>query len=360
MIFSTVYAVTRHLLSLPALLLRRNVSKEAELLVLRHQNTVLRRQVPRVRYEPADRLWLAALSHLIPRHRWGKVFPIAPATLLAWHRKLVANKWDYGNRRRPGRSPTAAEVKALILRMAAENPRWGHRCIHGELTRLGHKIAAATVWNILNRPGIDPAPRRSGPTWKQFLTAQAERIAAVDFLHVDTVNLKRLYALIMLEHGSRRAHLLGVTANLTGPWIAQAARNFLIDTDTDTTKLKFLIRDRGGQFTDAFDAVFADAGLRVIKSPPQAPKANADCERIIGTLRRDLLDRMLILNERHLRRTLTRYLEHYNTARPHRGIGQLSPSQAETGPPTPNDLADHRVHRRSILGGLINEYQIAS
>ncbi|MBF8188155.1 transposase [Nonomuraea sp. K274] len=244
--------------------------------------------------------------------------------------------------------------------MAAENPGWGHRRIHGELTRLGHKIATSTVWNILNRAGIERAPRRSGPTRKQFLTAQAEHIAAVDFLHVDTVKLTRLYALIMLEHDSRRAHVLGVTANPTRSWTAQTARNFLINTDADATKLKFLIRDRGGQFTDAFDAVFADAGLRVIKSPPQAPKANAHCERIVGTLRRALLDRMLILNERHLRRTLIRYPEHYNTARPHRGIGQLSPAQAETGPPTPIDLAKHRAHRRPILGGLINDYQIAN
>jgi transposase len=272
-ILSTVYAVTRRLLSLPALLLRSDVSKEAELLVLRHQNAVLRRQVPRVRYEPADRLWLAALSHLIPRRRWGNIFPITPATLLAWHRKLVAKKWDYSKRRRPGRPPTAAEVKALVLRMAAENPRWGHRRIHGELTRLGHKIAASTVWNILDRAGIDLAPRRSGPTWKQFLTAQAEHIVAVNFLHVDTVNLKRLHALVMLEHGSRRAHLLGVTANPTGQWATQAARNFLMDTDTDTTNLKFLIRDRGGQFTDTFDAVFADAGLRVLKTPPRPRKS---------------------------------------------------------------------------------------
>ncbi|MFC7718518.1 integrase core domain-containing protein [Nonomuraea recticatena] len=208
-----MYAVTRRLLSLPALLFRSDVSKEAELLVLRHENAVLRRQVPRVRYEPADRLWLAA-------------------------------------------------------------------------------------------------------------------------------------------------HLLGVTANPTGEWTTQVARNFLMDTDL--TNIKFLIRDRAGQFTDAFDTVFADAGLRVLRSPPQAPKANAHCERIIGTLRRELLDRTLILNERHLHRILTRYLEHYNTARPHRGLGQLSPSQAETGQPSPVDLASHRVHRRPILGGLVNEYQIAS
>ncbi|WP_198168456.1 integrase core domain-containing protein [Herbidospora yilanensis] len=168
---------------------------------------------------------------------------------------------------------------------------------------------------------------------------------------MDTVHIQRLYALVMLEHGSRRTHLLGVTTNPTGQWTAQAARNFLMDSDIDSTKLKFLIRDRAGQFTSSFDAVFADAGLRILTSPPQAPKANAHCERIIGTLRRELLDRMLILNECHLRRTLTRYLQHYNTTRPHRSIGQLSPSQADAGPPTMIDLANHRVHRKTILGG---------
>jgi hypothetical protein len=150
------------LLSLPALLLRRDFSKEAELLVLRHQNAVLRRQIPRVRYEPADRLWLAALSHLIPRHTWGKVFPITPATLLAWHRALVTKKWDYSKRRRPGRPSTAAAVKALILRMAAENTGWGHRRIHGELTRLGHKVSASTVWNILHQAGLTPLRAAAG------------------------------------------------------------------------------------------------------------------------------------------------------------------------------------------------------
>ncbi|MFI6504427.1 integrase core domain-containing protein [Nonomuraea typhae] len=214
------------------------------------------------------------------------------------------------------------------------------------------------MWNILNQAGIDPCPRRSGPAWKQFLTAQAEHIVAVDFLHVDTIDLKRIHALVRLEHRSRRAHLLGVTAGPASDWATQAVRNFLLDTDTTT--MKFLIRDRAGQFTDAFDAVFADAGLSVRKSAPQAPKASAPCERIIGTLRRELLDRTLILNEQHLRRTLTRYLKHDNMARPHRGLGQMPPSPAEAGPPSPVDLAGHRVHRRAILGGLINEYRIAS
>ncbi|MET7926552.1 integrase [Streptomyces sp. NPDC005349] len=195
---------------------------------------------------------------------------MTPATLPAWHRKPVAKKWDYTQRRRPGRPPTAAAVKALVLRVAADNPGRGHRHTHGELTRLGHKMAAPTVWNILNRAGIDPAPRRTGPTWRQLLQAQAEHIVAVDFLHVDTINLKRTYALVRLEHGTRRAHLLGVTAHPTSPGTTQAARNFLMNTKNR----KFLIRDRAG-LTDAFDAVFTNTGLRVLKSPTQAPKANA-------------------------------------------------------------------------------------
>ena len=146
-------------------------------------------------------------------------------------------------------------------RLESENPHRGHRRIHGELTRLGHKIAAATVRNILHKAGIDPAPRRSGPTWKQFLAAQAEHILTVDFLHVETITLRRIYALVLLEHGSRRAHLLGVTANPAGEWTTQAARNFLMDDENglDATSPRFLIRDRGGQFTDTFDAVFTDA-----------------------------------------------------------------------------------------------------
>ena len=210
-------------------LTRREASKEAELLVLRHENAVLRRQISRVRYQPGDRLWLAALSRLIPRHRWGEVFTVTPATLLAWHRRLVNRKWDYTSRRRPGRPSTAAAIRKLVIRMATDNPAWGHRRVQGELVRLGHPIAASTVWQILHDAGIDPAPRRAGPTWKQFLTAQARGILAVDFVHVDTVLLRRLYALIVIEHGTRHVHLAGITANPDGAWTTQAARNFLMD-----------------------------------------------------------------------------------------------------------------------------------
>ena len=195
--------------------------------------------------------------------------------------------------------------------------------------------------------------------WKQFLTAQARGILAADFVHVDTVLLRRIYALIVIEHGTRRAHLAGITANPDAAWTTQAARNFLMDLGSRAERVKFLIRDRAGQFTDSFDAVFTADGIRILASPPQAPRANAICERMIGTLRRELLDRLLIVNERHLRQVLTEYLRHYNTARPHRALGQLAPAQAHTWPPE-IDLAGHRTCRKQILGGLTHEYHIAA
>ena len=359
MIFSVFYLVVHCLFGSLMVLARRRVSKDAELLVLRHENAVLRRQVSRVRYEPADRLWLAALSRLIPRPRWGEVFGVTPATLLAWHRRLVTRSWDYTSRRRPGRPPAAAAIRKLVIGIATDNPAWGHRRAQSELVKLGHPIAASTVWQIRYDAGIDPAPRRSGPAWKQFLTAQACGILAADFVHVDTVLLRRLYALIVIEHGTRRVHLAGITADPDGVWTTQAARNFLMDLVERGTSVKFLIRDRAGQFTASFDAVFQAEGIRILASPPQAPRANAICERMIGTLRRELFDRLLIVDEHHLRRVLTEYLRHYNAARPHRSLGQLAPAQAGTRPPEIN-LAEHRIRRKQVLSGLTHEYQIAA
>jgi putative transposase len=248
----------------------------------------------------------------------------------------------------------------MVIRMAADNPTWGHRRVQGELVRLGHRIAASTVWQILHDAGIDPAPRRSGPTWRQFLTAQAKAVLAVDFLHVDTLFLTRIYALITVEHGSRRTHLIGISTHPTEAWTTQAARNLMMDLGDRVTTVKFLLRDRDSRFTRAFDAVFAAEGIRILTSPPQAPRANAICERMIGTLRRELLDRILIVNERHLRRILTDYLHHFNAARPHRTLAQLAPAQAETQPPHGINLADHQIHRRPILDGLTSEYHIAA
>ena len=360
LIISALYLLVRCLLGCLMVLTRRQVSKDAELLVVRHENAVLRRQVSRVRYQPADRLWFAALSRLIPRRRWGEVFMVTPATLLRWHRRLVARTWDYSSRRGSGRPSTAAAIRKLVIRIATENPTWGHRRVQGELIRLGHPIVASTVWQILHDAGIGPAPRRTGPTWKQFLTAQARGILALDFVHVDTVLLRRVYALIVIEHGTRRVHLAGITAHPDGAWTTQAARNVLMDLGYRAASVKFLIRDRAGQFTSSFDAVFTAEGIRILPTPPRAPRANAICERMIGTLRREVFDRLLIINEHHLRQVLTEYLLHYNTARPHRSLGQLTLAQADSQPPGLINLAEHRIRQKQVLGGLTREYYVAA
>jgi putative transposase len=314
-----------------------------------------------VRYEPADRAWLAALARLVPRKRWAEVFPVTPATLLAWHRGLAARKYDTRKRRKPGRPTKCPGIARLVVRLARENPLWGHRRIHGELIKLGVTIAPSTVWEILHAAGIDPAPRRSGPSWQQFLHAQAAGIVAVDFLHVDTVLLKRLYVLVFIEHGSRRMHIGGVSASPTGEWTVQQARNLALSFGERFEDVKFLIRDRGSNFTASFDAVFQAVGTRVLRTAVQAPRMNAICERLVGTLRRELLDRMLILGETHLRATLAKYQVHYNTARPHQGIAQRVPDgRHDDGRLTVADLDRRRVLRKPVLGGLINEYARAA
>ena len=249
MLLKIVYLLVRRILSLAILVFRGDLAKDAELLVLRHENAVLRRHAGRIRYEPADRVWFAALARLIPRRRWAGIFPVTPATLLAWHRRLAARKYDTSRRRKPGRPPTVRSIARLVVRMAEENPLWGYRRIHGELTKLGLAIAPSTVQEILRAAGIGPAPRRSGPTWRQFLRTQAAGILAVDFLHVDTVLLKRLYVLVFIEHGTRRMHLGGVTANPTGEWTVQQARNLAMSLGERFEDFKFLIRDRGSNFT---------------------------------------------------------------------------------------------------------------
>ena len=285
----------------------------------------------RVRYEPANRVWLAALARLIPRNRWAEVFPVTPATLLAWHRRLAAKKYDTSKRRKPGRPPTVPGIARLIVRLAQENPLWGHRRLHGELMKLGVTVAPSTVWEILRAAGIDPAPRRSGPTWRQFLHAQAAGIVAAGFLHVDTVLLRSLYVLVFIEHGTRRMHLGGITANPTGERTVQQARNLALTLDERSGDIRFLIRDRGSTFTASFDAVFQATSARILRTAVQAPRMNATCERLVGTLRRELLDHVLILGKAHLRTVLAEYQVHYNTARPHQGIAQRVPDGKHDG-----------------------------
>ncbi|MFC9670024.1 integrase core domain-containing protein [Streptomyces sp. NPDC056949] len=356
MSLSIVTTLVRNLIKVPSAVLRSRVAKDAEVLALRHENAVLRRQIARFRYEPADRIWLAALSRFVPRERWRQSFTVTSTTLLAWHRQLIARKWTFTRHRRPGRPSTAPAVKQLVLRLARENSSWGAPRIQGELARLGYPIAPSTVWEILHEAGIDPAPQRSGPTWRQFLTAQAHGIIAADFL--DTISLKRLYALILIEHGTRRVHLAGVTVHPTAAWTVQQARNLAMAQGHRLESLRFLLRDRDSKYTRSFDAVLEANDVDILLSPPQAPKANAICERVVGTLRRELLDRMLIYNEAHARAVLAEYLRHYNGHRPHQFRQQLPPDSAEPATPaTVTDLQAHRIRRQRLLGGLINQYE---
>jgi len=277
---------------------------------------------------------------------------VTPETLLRWHRDLIRRHWTKPHRP-AGRPSIPPQLRQLILRIAAANPRWGYRRIHGELTRLGYKFAPSTVWLLLNRAGIDPAPRRAGLTWRQFLSAQPEGIVACDFFHVDTVLLRRLYVLFVIEVATRRVHILGVTANPTGAWVTQQARNLLMGLADRIRQCKFLIRDRDAKFTDAFDAVFASEHIRVLRTPVRAPRANAYAERWVGTVRRELLDRTLITGRRHLETVLSDYVMHYNQHRPHRSLDQ-GPPLGVIPPPAP--AADVPVVRLDRVGGLIHEY----
>ena len=305
-----LYLVVRAVVGWLGLLTRSEPSKEAEILLLRHQLAVLRRQVARPRPCWADPALQATLSRLVPRSRWPRLF-VAPETVLRWHRDLIRRRWSVP--RRGGRPPTGPSVQQLVLRMAAENPGWGYRRIHGELVWLGHRIAPSTVWLILRRAGVDPAPRRTGQNWREFLAAQAEGILACDFAHVETVLLHQLYLLFVIELASRRVWLLGITARPDGAWMTQCARNLIMDLGDGVSRFGYLIRDRDTKFTAAFDAVFTAEAIRIVRIPVRAPRANAIAERWIGTLRRELLDQTLIVYRRHLERVLAVYLDHYNT-----------------------------------------------
>lgn len=250
-------------------------------------------------------------------------------------------------------------MKALVVRLAKENPQWGCRRIQGELVRLGHPVGSTTVWEILTAAGIDPAPRRGGPTWREFLTAQAEGVIACDFAHIDLVDLRRVYALVFLEHGTRRLHIAGVTAHPAGPWTVQQARNLAIELGVRVDSLRFLLRDRDAKYTDSFDAVFAAEGIEVVRTAPRAPRMNAHCERVIGTLRREVFDHLLIWNETHARQVLDAYARHYNGHRPHQARGQLPPLAREH-PVSATNLTAHRLLRTRVLGGVINEYRYAA
>ena len=328
-------------------------SRDAEILALRHQVMVLQRQIKRARFNNADRAILAVLAQSVSRARLSRVLLIVkPATVIGWHRRLVARHWTQQSSP-PGRPSTRAEVRALVLRFGVENPNWGYRRIHGELCRLGYRVAASTVWNIIHAAGRNPTPDRTGPSWSQFIRSQAKGIIATDFFCVDTVTLQRLHVLFFIEIDTRRVHLAGITTNPTGPWTTQAARNLLMDYERP---IRFVIHDGAGQYSPAFDRVFRAIGADPITTPPRAPKANAFAERWVRSVRHELLDRTLIWNQRQLRRLLAEYVAHYNKHRPHRSLNQAPP-----GGSTVTEIdACHRVTRLTVCGGLINEYRPAA
>ncbi len=314
------------------LLGRSPTSKNAELIVLRHEVAVLRRAHPRPRLDWADRAVLAALIRFLPRslrvHRL-----VTPGTILRWHRRLVARKWTYPHR--TGRPPVSAETTALIERLATENHGWGYKRIQGGLLKLGHRVGASTIRRVLKALKIPPAPRRhTGTTWRQFLRTQASTMLAADFFHVDcAVTLRRLYCLFVIEVGSRYVHILGITANPDGPWTTQQIRNVLMNLGDRAAGFRFLIRDRAGQFTDSFGAVLADAGIKTVKIPPRSPRANAYAERFVLTIRTEVTDQMLIFGERHLPMVLAQYEVHYNGRRPIAAANSARPGPT-TSPPT--------------------------
>jgi putative transposase len=313
------------------------LAKDVELLVLRHQLVVLGRQERRASLRPADRAFFAALTRVLPqRRRHGLI--VTPQTLLRWHRELVRRKWAQP-RRPTGRPAVDERIRLLVLRLARVNPRGGYPRIAGELKKLGLRVSPSTVRRLLLAAGLKPAPRRSGPSWREFLERQAASMIACDFFTVETISLRRFYVLFFIELESRYVHLAGCTTNPTGGWVTQQARNL---TFTGVVKrMRFLIHDRDSKFTSAFDDVFRSEGIKVIQTPIRAPQANAYAERFVCTVRVECLDWLLILGRRHLERVLRVYLAHYNNERPHRGLALLPPQPADADIPPSRSMNRH-------------------
>ena len=334
--------------------------KVAEILLLRHQLAVLQRQQPRhPKLNWADRALLATLLAMIPKaRRHGLRLLVTPDTILRWHREIVRRRWvGRSMRGKTGRPATRRNIRALVLRLARENPGWGYRRIHGELAGLGVQVSASTVWEILKKAGIDPAPRRTGIAWSLFLRSQAEAILACDFFTADLLDGTQAYVLAVIEHATRRIRILGVTLHPTGEWTAQQARNLMMDLGEQADQVKFMVRDRGSNFTAAFDAVLADAGIRTVLCNVRTPRMNAIAERWIGGCRRELLDRTLIWNQDHLRQILRQYETHHNKHRPHRSLDAAAPLKPL---PQPVVLEQYRVRRRTRVSGTIHEYRLVA
>jgi putative transposase len=352
MAFSFLYLAVRAVLGALVRSRRGLHVRDVELLVLRHELDVLRRQVAGPKFRMVDRALLAAAACHLPRSSRSSRL-VTPRTLLRWHQALVRRKWRQESGR-CGRPKLPAEVRELVLRLARENPRWGHRRICGELAKLGFRVSPTSIRRLLAQAKLEPAPRRSGPSWREFMHAQAASILACDFFTVESVFLRRYFALFFIAHGSRRVWLAGCTTNPTGAWVTQQARN--LGLEFSDQGVRFLIRDRDSKYRCDFDEVFRSEGIRIVKTPVRAPRANAIAERFVRTVRDECLDWLLILNRRHLERVLRVYVDHYNRQRPHRGLGLGTPD-----PDTPAARSTvSEIRRRDRLGGLIHEYHRAA
>jgi putative transposase len=331
-----------------ALLTRSSAAKDAEILVLRHELAVLRRQVGAPKPTWTDRALLAALCRLLPKPlRVHRI--VTPATLLTWHRRLIAKHW--AQPRPPGRPSIPDELVALILRLAKDNPSWGFTRIQNELRRLGHRVAASTVRRVLREHDIPPAPKRADTlTWRRFLKIQAAGLLAADFFEVDCVNLTKVSVFFAMEVASRTVHILGVTTHPDAGFAVQCSRELLMRLGERAGDFRHLIRDRDAKYTAAFDAALASAGIRTLLSAPQCPRMNAHAERFVRTTRISVTDRMLILGERHLRHVMRQWEEHYNTERAHMALAGRAPADDPKVIPFP---AGH-IRRRARLGGLLN------
>jgi putative transposase len=295
---------------------------------------------------------------VLPRSVWAGL-SVRPATLLRWHRQLIRRRWTYPHRR-PGRPSLDRRLQELVVRLARENPGWGYRRIVGELRGLGICVSATSVRTILACQGVPPAPRRNELSWRDFLRQHAATTLACDFFTVETAWLKRIYVLFFISLERRRVEFVACTANPTGAWAAQQARNLLMDFDDREQPFRFLIHDRDTKFSGGFDHVFRSEGITVIRTPMQAPNANVHAERWVGTVRRECLDRLLIFNRRQLEHVLRVYTRQYSQHRRHRALALRSPEQAD-GKPQPRQAPPYqRLHRQDLLGGLIHEYEHAA
>ena len=357
-----IFLVVTRAVSVLGLSRREAWWKDAEILMLRHQLVVALREQPRAhsRLTWPDPAWLALLAGTLPVGRLAAMrLIVTPATILRWHRDIVRSRWERLSRRgRSGRPPVRRNVRSVVLRLARENESWGYRRIHGELAGLGIIVVPSTVWQILKNAGIDPAPRRGGPGWAEFLRSQAQGILALDFFTADLLNGTKVYVLAAIEHGIRRVRVLGVTEHPVQSWVVQQARNLLMDLEDAGTRVKFVLHDRDASFTAALDAVFQAAGVRIVRSAVQAPRMNSVMERWIGSCRRELLDRTLIWNQRHLMMVLREYEDFYNIHRPHRTLKQAAPLRSL--PDCVTDLDHFRIRRHDRAGGVIHEYRLVA